>query len=121
MQRILVIDDEEAIRELLRCVLEQAGYYVLEAPNGLVGLQIYRTRPVDLVITDMRMPEKNGLETIQELKHDFPDARIIAISGQGDIQPQLFGCAQQLGTLHTVPKPFELAQILTAVRDALQH
>jgi two-component system, chemotaxis family, chemotaxis protein CheY len=121
MQRILVIDDEEAIRELLRVILEKAGYSVLEAPNGLVGLQIYRAHPVDLVITDMRMPEKGGLETIQELRHDFPEARIIAISGQGDRQSQLFGCAQRLGALHAVPKPFDMAQILTVVQDALQH
>lgn len=71
MERILIIDDDEVMREVLRDVLEEEGYEIVEAQNGQEGIQRYRSAPVGLVITDLCMPEKNGLETIQELRRDF--------------------------------------------------
>ena len=71
MATILIIDDEEIIRGLLRSVLEQAGYEVMEAANGRQGLELYRHRPADLVITDILMPEMNGLDMLLELTREF--------------------------------------------------
>jgi DNA-binding response OmpR family regulator len=116
---ILIIDDEDPIRDLLRAILERAGYYVLEAPNGAVGLQVYRAKAVDLVITDIRMPVKDGLETIQELKQDFPDAKVIAMSGLHTEPHSLLTCAQKLGAVQTLPKPFDMTQVLAAVQEIL--
>ncbi len=81
MVRILLIDDDDDFRSMLRMALEQDGYVVEEARNGLEGSQRQRTEPVDLVITDILMPEQEGLETIQALRQEFPEIKIIAISG----------------------------------------
>src|ERR1043166_6400749 len=78
MATILIIDDEEPIRALLRFALEAAGYEVIEAPNGRQGLTLYRRRPTDLIITDLVMPELNGLDMILELKRQFLEAKVIA-------------------------------------------
>ena len=83
MARILVIDDEELARFTLREILEAAGHEVVEAANGNEGTAFQRANPCDIVITDMIMPEKEGLETIVELKGEYPDLKIIAISGGG--------------------------------------
>ena len=115
------LDDEAPVRELLRIILENAGYHVLEVSNGVEGLQMYRTHATDLVITDLRRPEKNGLETIQELKQEFPDAKIIAMSGQVDPQNDLLMCAQRLGATRTLAKPLNFAQVLATVQDVLQN
>lgn len=81
MKRILMIEDDDDQRELFKMVLEQAGYDVTEAPDGKVGLQRFYQQPYELVITDIFMPEKEGLETILELKKEFPTVKTIAISG----------------------------------------
>jgi len=81
MSRILVTDDEDQIRAMLRHALESSGHEVLEANNGEEGVRIYQKQPADLVITDILMPEKEGLESIRELRRLNPAVRIIAISG----------------------------------------
>ena len=81
MSRILIIDDDKQMREMLKQTLERAGYAVIEAQNGLEGVAVYREQHVDVVITDLIMPGKDGMETIIELKREFPDVRIIAVSG----------------------------------------
>lgn len=83
MARILVIDDEDRIRRLLRAALEMEGHEVLEARQGDEALRLHRTMPVELVITDIIMPEKDGLEVIMALRHDAPKLKIIAMSGGG--------------------------------------
>ena len=83
MARILIIDDEEKFRKMLRQMLERAGHEVVEAPDGKEGVKLYREKLTDLIITDIFMPEKEGIQTIKELKRDFPEAKIIAISGGG--------------------------------------
>jgi two-component system, chemotaxis family, chemotaxis protein CheY len=80
--RILVVDDDQAVRLLLRAMLERRGHAVVEATNGNEGLQYYRAAPTDLVITDIQMPVMDGLQMIKELRDDFPTARVIAISGE---------------------------------------
>jgi CheY-like chemotaxis protein len=121
MPRILIIDDEEELRLILREALEYVGYEVVEAGNGEEGLQHYRAAPPDLIITDMAMPGKNGLETIGELRRVDPYIKIIAISGGSSIGPgDVLEIAKQLGANRVLRKPFLLPDMCQAVREALQ-
>lgn len=120
MARILVVDDEQLVRATLRQMLEHAGHDILEAENGEAALETCDGAEIDLVITDILMPEKEGIETIIELRQQTPDLKIIAISG-GDRGAQLdyLGMAERLGADSVLAKPFRRDQILQAVRDAL--
>lgn len=121
MARILVIDDNTLTRHMLRQAFERAGYEVLEAPDGRVGVQVYRTMPADIVITDILMPEQEGLETIRELQRDFPSVKIIAISGGGQVGDYDFlATAKHLGACHAFQKPFVLREMLSVVHETLQ-
>ncbi|RMF90686.1 MAG: response regulator [Nitrospinota bacterium] len=121
MKRILVIDDEAPVRRMLRQTLEYAGYTVVEAEDGKEGLKQYRAEPADLVITDILMPEKEGLETIRELRREFPETKIIAISGGGRSGVLDFlNVAEKLGAHRTFHKPFSLQDLLTAIRELLE-
>ena len=120
MQRILIIDDDEQVRDLLSEILGRAGYEVLAASNGAEGLRLYRAQPADLVITDLIMPEKEGMETILALRKDFPKVRIIAVSGGGRSGAiSYLPIAKSLGAARTVAKPFSKQEILDAVRETL--
>jgi len=120
MQRVLIIDDDEQVRALLYEILDRAGFEVMEAANGAEGLKLYRSQPTDLVITDLIMPEKEGVETIMELRDQFRDARIIAISGgQRTGGRDYLPIAARLGARRTVAKPFSRQEILEAVRETL--
>jgi CheY-like chemotaxis protein len=122
MARILVVDDEEKVRLILRTTLSGAGYQVEEAPNGKVALELYRQDPADLVITDIIMPEKEGLETILELRRDFPEARIIAMSGSGLAAPDSYlDSARRFGARHTFVKPVDEEALLEAVAEMLSE
>ena len=111
MARILVVDDDNTIRLLLRSMLERRGHSVVEAENGAEGLQYYRTAPADLVITDIQMPVMDGLQMIKELRGDFPTAKIIAISGEkGGL-----AAAQPLSQC-TFEKPLYMQEFLDAVQ-----
>jgi YesN/AraC family two-component response regulator len=117
---MLIIDDEASIRVLLRSTFEVAGYEVMEAPNGRIGLERYRQRPTDLVITDIAMPEMNGLDMILELTREFLDSKVIAISDAGE-QQNVLDVAKLLGARQTFQKPLSLPQFLGAVRYELEH
>ena len=120
MATILIIDDEEIIRVLLRSALEEAGYEVTEAANGRQGLELYRQKPTDLVITDIVMPEMNGLDMLLALTREFLHAKVIAISGAGGKKNEL-DVAKLLGARQTFQKPFSLPHLLGAVRYELEH
>ena len=119
MARILVIDDAATVRELLDQMLRLSGHDVLVAANGKEGIDQLRRHPVELVITDLFMPEKEGLETIRELRRDFPSIPIIAMSGEPGM-PSLLGIAKRFGALRTVEKPFDRTEMMTAVEEALR-
>jgi len=110
--RILIIDDDVYIRETLRIILERWGYEIEEASNGKTGLKIHHNNPVDLVIMDIIMPEKEGLETIMELRRDSPEVKIIAISGGGIIDAQeCLYFAEKLGAQEIIAKPFGMNEL----------
>src|SRR3990167_9313467 len=116
MKSILVIDDDAQIRQMLRQVLEREGYEVVNARDGKEGIKLYRQAPTDLIITDIIMPEKEGVETIIELKRDFPDVKIIAISGGGHIDSKEYlNMAEKFGVLSTLSKPFGRKEILEVI------
>ncbi len=120
MKRVLVIDDDWQMREMMHQVLARAGYEVAEAPNGEVGMNIHRQDPVDLVITDLIMPEKEGIETIRELRRDYPKLKIIAISGGGRAGADGYlSVAKTIGADRTMSKPFDLKKILDTVEELL--
>ncbi|MBI5247907.1 MAG: response regulator [Desulfomonile tiedjei] len=119
MPTILIIDDNPDIRELYGRVLRHAGYTVIEAPDGKVGTKLYRDNPSDLIVTDIVMPEKEGIETIRELRRDYPDAKIIAISGGGQAMASstCLLLAERLGAQRTFMKPVKIADLIQAVRE----
>jgi|GEM_PF-106762 len=120
MARILVIDDEPSVRDLLNSMLSNEGYEVMEAANGEMAIKLLHERPADLVVTDLIMPEKEGIETIMDLRRDFPDVKIIAMSGGGIIEAQDYlGMALGMGAHRVFEKPFRVADMLNAVRELL--
>ncbi len=120
-QSILVIDDDETIRELLRAILEHEGYRVLEAPDGDEGIKQFIETPTDLVITDLIMPGKEGIETIRDLRRKFPGVKIIAISGGGRIGPDSYlKMAKGVGALRTLSKPFDKTILLKTVKEVIE-
>ena len=121
MPSVLVVDDQDQVRQLIRETLEQAGYEVEEACDGKEGLERYRVRSTDLVIMDILMPDQDGLETIMTLRQEFPDIRIIAMTGGSDTVgiPNFLDVAKMLGARRTLQKPFELKVLLEAVTAEL--
>jgi len=117
---ILVIDDEEPVRTVLRQMLEKEGYEVEEAPDGAVGLSLLQDHPIDLVITDLFMPEKEGIETMREVQKSFPQVKIIAMSGGGRMgKLDFLPMAESFGAQRTLAKPFERKELLETVRAVL--
>jgi len=120
MATILVIDEEEPIRALLRIALEGAGHEVLEASNGRRGLALYRARSADLIITDLVMPEVDRLEMMLELTRNFLNVKVIALSAGLEGEAPLH-VAKLLGARQTIQKPFDMETVLSAVRYELAH
>lgn len=118
--RVLIIDDDEQIRVLLEQMMHWAGFEVMVAENGKVAMQLQQQNPADLVITDLIMPEQEGLETISRLKKDYQGIKIIAISGGGRIGPEAYlPAALELGADKVFSKPFDVQEIVDAVREML--
>jgi len=118
MERILVIDDDAEMRAMLEQTLKSAGHEVVLAANGKQGVKCYRANPTKLVITDLYMPEKEGLETIIELGREYPEVAIIAISGKPTASA-LLSIAGRLGAVKTITKPFQPQELLSAVGEVL--
>lgn len=119
-KRILVIDDDPFVLDLLRRILEGDGYEVVVAANGQDGMEIFRQQPFDLLITDMVMPMKDGLQTILELRDIDPDLPVIATSGGGTISKERYlTVAGYLDNVVTIPKPFTIEEIISAAARLL--
>ncbi len=121
MPSVLVVDDEDQVRALLRTTLEKAGYQVVEGRTGKEGLERYRESPTDLVIMDILMPGKDGLESIMELRSEYPAAKIIAITGgsQNVGSMDFLDVAKMMGARRTLHKPFQLKELLEAAEAEL--
>ncbi|OQW30280.1 MAG: histidine kinase [Nitrospira sp. SG-bin1] len=121
MPSVLVVDDQDQVRHLIRETLEQAGYEVAEARDGKEGLDRYRATSPDLVIMDILMPDQDGLEAIMTLRREFPDTRVIAMTGGCDTIGVLnfLDVAKMLGARRTLQKPFELKVLLDTVAAEL--
>lgn len=120
MAKILVIDDEHLARITVRKILERAGHHVVEAATGLEGLEKFRTEQFDVVITDIIMPDMEGVETIGHMKRLKPDQRIIAASGGGRTRNLDFlALAEQHGASRSLAKPFSQGELLQTVEDVL--
>jgi DNA-binding response OmpR family regulator len=120
MAKILVIDDNEDLRETIVSVLEDEGYATLIAPDGASGVRVFGESRPDLVITDLIMPKSNGLDTIREIKTIDPGARIVAMSGGSLISHEYYlDVASSLGAMHVLPKPFEIDELVRVVAKCL--
>jgi CheY-like chemotaxis protein len=122
LAKILVIDDEEGVRRVIGKILVRAGHDVLEAPDGKVALSLVKKEAADLVICDLFMPEMDGVEVLRQLRRDYPNLRVVAISGgayQGRVQ--LLDVAKALGAVAVLGKPFQPHQLLELVNDLLRE
>jgi CheY-like chemotaxis protein len=120
MAVILVIDDAATVRLLMRRVLAEAQHTVIEAPDGDVGLSLFADQRPALVITDLFMPNREGIETIQQLRRLSPAAKIIAMSSSSTASGKLYlGAAKKLGANAILAKPFNPAQLIAAVDRVL--
>lgn len=120
MPNLILIDDDEVLRRALARLLERHGFSVREASNGLEGLKLMRELPAPLVVTDLIMPEMEGIETIRHLRRMYPATRIVAISAGGTIGPKCYlAVAKQLGADRTLAKPFKPERLLRMVAELL--
>jgi len=120
MPRILVIDDDVPFRSVLKASLEEMGHHVREAKNGDEGVSLYRQEPFDLVMTDLIMPGKEGIETIMDLRRITPGVKIIAMSGGSRVTSvDYLKIAKQVGAKHVLAKPFLYEELRAAISAVL--
>lgn len=120
MARILVIDDDDTVRLSIRLALEDADHLVEDADDGEKGVALFRENPADLVVTDIFMPEKEGLETINEIKRLRPETKIVAISGGGRMEPDDYlTIAKSVGADRSLLKPFDIDNLVEVVDTLL--
>jgi DNA-binding response OmpR family regulator len=120
MPRILVIDDEQLLRSTVVMILTRAGFTVAEASDGQAGIAMFHKNPPDIVLTDIFMPNRDGIEIIKELKHSSPLTKIIAMTGGGKLRMmEIASAAQVLGADYVLDKPFDSESLLTAINAVL--
>jgi CheY-like chemotaxis protein len=118
MTRVLVIDDNDDFRKLALLWFQIHSIEAEGAANGTKGLELQRARPADVIITDIFMPEKDGIETIHELRREFPGVQIIAMTGRESLTDfDAFEVARELGAVKTFKKPFKLDDLVAAVNE----
>src|SRR3970040_954360 len=121
MARILVVDDEKDFRRIVSRMLTAGGHQVEEAGDGRQAIEAYRARPSDLVLVDLYMPDIDGVEAIIRLRHEFPDVRIIAVSGGGHLgQEDVLKIAAGVGAQATLTQPLAKQTLLKTVDEVLQ-
>jgi DNA-binding NtrC family response regulator len=120
MPSVLVIDDDAHLRWFVRDALRAHGFEVAEARNGKEGLRTYQEAPADLVLCDLFMPGRGGLEVISQLRQRCPAVKVVAMCGISSLFPGHFlMLARQLGAVDALQKPFGLVELLAAVKKAL--
>lgn len=121
MARILLVDDEQDFRRIVSRMLTAGGHQVEEAVDGRQAIEAYRARPSDLVLADLYMPDVDGVEAIIRLRHEFPEVRIIAVSGGGYLgKDDVLKIAAGVGAQATLTKPLEKKTLLAAVEKVLK-
>ncbi|MGH7529367.1 MAG: response regulator [Gemmatimonadales bacterium] len=122
MATIIVIEDDDAVRSVMRRALERHGHLVVEAPEGARGVELLREHDADLVITDIFMPGQDGILTLRQIRKEFPTLKVIVVSG-GDRTGRLDlrKDAELLGAVRSVRKPFTATEIVTVVTEILGH
>jgi len=122
MSRVLIVDDEKHVRDMLMKMIEPGGYKVVEVGSGAEACNVCKEMSVDLIITDMVMPEKNGIDLIMEVKKKHPDISVIAISGGGGITGRYdyLEIAKLLGVKNILKKPFAMTELRLAVDNILK-
>jgi len=131
MASILIVDDEEEIRVVLETLLKRAGFDIHIATDGDLAIKMYRESPTDLVIIDIIMPNKNGVDAIRALREEFPDVKIIAVSGGGQtgvlsykpvsLQTTVFlSAAESAGADAVLPKPFSTKELLAVIESLME-
>ena len=116
MSVVLIIDDDPHIRTLWDHALTENGFSVRTAPTGMEGVEIARREHVDVVVTDIHMPDKDGIETLLEIKSMNPEAKVVVVSGGGLVGGMSFlGAAGKLGADATLAKPFDIHQLSAVV------
>ncbi len=118
MARVLVIEDDDEMRNLLEKALKTAGHEVTSAADGHEGLKSFRAAEADVVITDLFMPNQDGIETMINLRREFPGVKIVAISGNVSA-PAMLSVAKRLGAVVVLEKPFALEALLDAVKQSI--
>jgi CheY-like chemotaxis protein len=117
MARVLVVEDNEDLRSMLELTLRREGLEVATARNGEEALRVLEHRPADVIVTDLFMPERDGVETIVAIRDKFPGLQIVAMSGwQSDRGPDYLAVARELGATATLRKPFEPPELVRIVR-----
>lgn len=120
MALILVVDDDPSVLKLLTQVMLRDGHTVLQAEDGDIALRMFRKTPVDVIITDILMPNKEGLELISEAREISPGVRIIAYSGGGRMQPENYlEFAAGMGADRVFTKPVPITELSLAVKEML--
>lgn len=122
MNKVLVIDDDAELRAVLVERLRDAGFEVSEAADGAQGLKLQRDDPADIVVTDIFMPDQDGMETVSKLRSIYPEIKIIAISGgmARDGKYNYLPVAKLIGADRCLQKPFKTAELVSAVRELLE-
>lgn len=121
MARILIIDDDDQVRKMLRQTFERNGYEVMEATDGGKAIELHSRAPAEIVITDLIMPGKEGIETIRDFLKKFPDVKLIAMSGGGRVGPEAYlKVAKSFGVSYTFTKPIDRKELLKAVANLLE-
>lgn len=120
--RILLIDDYADVRRMLRMALEDADIDVIEAENGVIGLELAESEEIDLIITDLLMPEKEGIETIRELRLVDSEIPVIAITGGGPMPPdRLIELAKKLGANAGLSKPVDPDELTELAQQLIKE
>jgi DNA-binding response OmpR family regulator len=120
MPRILIVEDDHELAGFLVEKLTERGYEVVTAPDGVQALKAFREQPFDLVLTDILLPEKEGIQTIREIRHIHRTLPVIAMSGGGIGTTELYlDLARYVGASRTIPKPFMIGELLSMIEELL--
>ena len=121
MTKVLLVDDDVQVLEMMSESLAEEGFEVIRAENGKEAVERYREDPADVIVMDIIMPEQDGVEAIHNLRREFPDAKIIAISGGSPniAGEYLLGTAEALGAIETFNKPVDISKLLQTIKDAV--